>query len=285
MLNIMILVATALQGSVLAAARDVASSRGDEGYQTFAHSVFADVAYQVGARQDVEVVHMLTEVEKEWVVYMEEAALIDYLEGYFPASTRQLWDHLSAGGSFPDRLPVTEGMVHEDLPRFFQLRQWTDALGRMMPARTHFTTERRQQQWQRDLQGWMDDTRDELDHLCQVGWDPTALLRSVLARAHRRGSADYIRAIGDVTTLAEHYPTSQRPAQAIDEAGRSGYETWVMDAETKLYCLFSLPVGGMVEDSQTPWPAENSTLNASEQDEQAASSTDVVSLVGHKINK
>ena len=103
-------------GTLLAAARDVASSRGDEGYQTFAHSVFADVAYQVGARQDVEVVHMLTEVEKEWVVYMEEAALIDYLEGYFPASTRQLWDHLSAGGSFPDRLPVTEGMVHEDLP-------------------------------------------------------------------------------------------------------------------------------------------------------------------------
>ena len=135
-----------LMDLALAAARDVAASRG-EGYRTFAHSVFADVAYQVGARQDVEVAHMLTEAEKEWVVYMEEAALIDYLEGHFPASTRQLWDHFSTGGSFRDQLPVTEGMIHEDLPRFFQLRQWTDALGRMMPARTHFTTERRQQQW------------------------------------------------------------------------------------------------------------------------------------------
>eukprot|EP00439_Symbiodinium_sp_Y106_P057195 s2290_g8.t1 len=228
---------------------------------------------------------MLTEAEKEWVVYMEEAALIDYLEGHFTASTRQLWDHLSTRGSFPDQLPVTEGMIHEDLPRFFQLRQWPDALRRMMPARTHFTTERRQQQWQRDLQGWMEDTRDELDHLCQVGWGPVALLRSVLTRAHRRGSADYIRPIGDVITLAEHYPTRRQPALAIGEAGWIGYEAWVVDAEPKLYCLFSLPVGGMVENAQTPWPTTNNTLNASEHDEQATSSTDAVSLVGHKINK
>ena len=45
---------------------------------------------------------MLTEAEKEWVVYMEEAApaLIDYLEGHFPG------EHPPAVGS-----PLHEGQL------------------------------------------------------------------------------------------------------------------------------------------------------------------------------
>ena len=177
-------------------------------------------------------------------------------------------------------------MIHEDLPRFFQLRQWTDALRRMMPAPTHFTTERRQQQWQRDLQGWMDDTRDELDHLCQVGWGPVALLRSVLTRAHRRGSADYIRPIGDVITLAEHYPTRQTACFGhrrgwLDWLTRPGL--WTLSPSSTA-CSACLSVAWSRTPRRRGLPTNN-TLNASEHDEQATSSTDAVSLVGHKINK
>ena len=236
---------------------------------------------------------LLTEAEKQWVVYMEEAILIDFLEGNFPSSTRQLWIHMSEGGSFPDHLGVEGQMQFEDLPRFFQLRQWTPTLQNLLPAGTHFTSQHRQQQWQHRLRDWISDVRGELEHLRHLGWDPLLLLQSVIARAHRRGHLDYITAIADVVTLAQSLTVGDIGSPASMGPGMN-YEAWAVETEAKLFALFSLPGDPRPTENTTEAPSTDMNRDDSEEmnrddnevmDTPGASSSDVVCLVGHKINK
>ena len=119
---------------LLAAAQTLAASRGDAEYRDIANGVLVDVANSVGAPSRPASGATLSEEEKAWVMYMEEAMLVDFMEAHFPRSTQLLWTHLSAGGSCPDHLPVTEETMHEDIPRFFQLRRWSLVLRDMLPC-------------------------------------------------------------------------------------------------------------------------------------------------------
>ena len=120
-------------GRLIHAAGQVAASRVDGDYTEFADGVLLTAAFDMGVQGATPPTGQFTEAEKMWIVYMEEAMLIDYLEEHFPASSRALWSHMSLGGSFPDHLQVTTDMLGENIPRFHQLRQWTPCLQSMWP--------------------------------------------------------------------------------------------------------------------------------------------------------
>ena len=119
-------------GRLIHAAGQVAASRVDGDYTEFADGVLLTAAFDMGVQGATPPTGQFTEDEKMWIVYMEEAMLIDYLEEHFPASSRALWSHMSLGGSFPDQLQVTTDMLGENIPRFHQLRQWTPVLMRLL---------------------------------------------------------------------------------------------------------------------------------------------------------
>ena len=227
---------------MMAKLRAAFRSRGHADYLNFAEGVGADIVATTARPQLCEASAGLEEDINAWVLYTEEAMLIEFLEAHFPMCMRRLWEHISEGGLFADHLSVTETMFEEGVLDFYNIRQWNEVLSSMLPdARVPRQGEHR---WLQVLEQWLWDTKDELSQLLEAGWDGLSLLRGFLGRAGLRGSAQFSElAQNMVDRLTEALELGEGPVAPLTHAA------WAVGTETKLYALF-LQHGGAGTTSQ-----------------------------------
>ena len=165
------------------------SSRGDAEYTRFGHGLGADIRAAATSLRGDEIPEALLEDARAWILYTEEGMLLEYLEGHYPASMRELWTHISRGGLFADHLEPTRSMVEEGVCSFNTIRQWTATLSDLLPdARKR---RKREPRWLQVLEQWLYDVRDELQHLLEAGWEGGPLLQGLVARAQLRGNPEF----------------------------------------------------------------------------------------------
>ena len=227
---------------MMAKLREAFRSRGHADYLRFAEGVGADIVATVARPRLCEASAGLDEDINAWVLYTEEAMLIEFLEAHFPMCMRRLWEHISEGGLFADHLSVTENMLEEGVLEFYNIRQWKEVLTSLLPdARVPRQGENR---WLQVLEQWLWDTNDELSQLLEAGWDGTSLLRGFVSRAGLRGSTQFSELAQNMADrLAETLELGEGPIAPLTHAA------WAVGTETKLYALF-LQHGGTGTSSQ-----------------------------------
>ena len=207
------------------------SSRGDDCYSVFSNGVGADLLASTTPSQATSIPAELEDDVNAWVLYAEEAMLVEHLEAHYPACMRQLWNHIAQGGLFADHLPVNDMMIYEGVYNFNIIREWNHVLDSLLPNGKHRATG--ENRWLQVLEQWLWDTRDELEQLLLAGWDGPSLLQGLLARSGIRGCSPYNLIVRDVVIrLSSELGVGDGPAAPMTHAA------WAVHTETRLYALY-----------------------------------------------